>query len=230
MTSMVTGLLSVKPQLWLAWQRAADTLPDDVAAARRLQSGHARQAAKRAADALSIVLPDISNHGSGAPRFGPALRGSLAHAQHYAAALVGSAAHWQAVGVDIEPSGLMPDDARDFALDPVEQAELARLPGGLAHWALAAFGLKESLHKCLSPLCGITLEFDEVRIRLHPHGQLHHLSARSDRARRALENRQWIGGVHFADGATISWLATPGTDALPSSPRHPPAHGATRHG
>ena len=123
--------------------------------------------AGRGAAALALVRlgaggVEVGRAEEGAPRWPPAVVGSLAHDVERAAALVGWQRDWLALGVDVEPDRPLDADAAGVVLLPDERAAL-EAAGGLRHGRLL-FGAKECVHKAIHPLRGAWLEFDEVRI------------------------------------------------------------------
>lgn len=134
--------------------------------ARRAESLAARALAREALRRLGADAAPIGRQPGGAPRWPAPWTGSLSHGGGMAAALLGPAAHWAALGVDIEPAAALPDDAAAMVLDAFERHEIVRLPGGYARWSRAVFAAKECVHKCVHPRHGTWLEFEEVRIRI----------------------------------------------------------------
>lgn len=133
--------------------------------ARRAESLAARALAREALQRLGATAAPIGREPGGAPRWPAQWTGSLSHGGGMAAALLGPASQWAALGVDIEPATELPDDAASLVLDAFERHQLARLPGGYARWSRAVFAAKECVHKCVHSLHGTWLEFEEVRIR-----------------------------------------------------------------
>lgn len=165
--------------------QALPPLPDIEAAAvrsaapaRRTQFAAARSAARTALLKLGASPQAIPRADSGAPLWPAGIVGSLAHSEHWALACVAQSGHWQALGVDIEPRAPLTAEARDYVLTASER-ESSGEQGRLL------FCAKECLHKCLHPLSGLTLEFDEVAVQLRGAG--FDYRPLSDRAQRLLQ-------------------------------------------
>ncbi|HEY1090987.1 MAG TPA: 4'-phosphopantetheinyl transferase superfamily protein, partial [Burkholderiaceae bacterium] len=75
--------------------------------------------------------------------------------------------------------------AAALVLDAADLQALAALPGGYARWSRTVFLAKECVHKCVHPLRGAWLEFDEVRICLDAERGRFRVEALSARARAA---------------------------------------------
>lgn len=149
----------------------------------------------------------IGRSGDGAPLWPAGHLGSIAHCGQAAVAIAASQQHWAALGIDIEPDRALPDDAAAYVLDAAEREHLARLPGGLAHWALPAFSAKECVHKCLQPLRGLFLEFGEVAIRFEAGSDRYRVEPQSARAAAAMAGLHWQGALRRHDGLQLSLLA-----------------------
>lgn len=108
----------------------------------------------------------------GRPRLPPGVVGALAHSGGVAVALAGSAARFDAIGVDLELSAL-PARAAHLVLVAEEEREwLASAPDRQAteRWLLAAFCAKEAAFKAFAQLPGGRV--DRLRqVRLRPAGR-----------------------------------------------------------
>ncbi len=98
----------------------------------------------------------IVRSANGAPQWPYGVVGSLAHDRSRAVAVVGSAAEYRAIGIDIEPHGAGDDELRDAVLrsddpdiDPI-----------------AAFVMKEAAYKAWSDLGGEIVGPLEVRLQV----------------------------------------------------------------
>jgi 4'-phosphopantetheinyl transferase EntD len=176
---------------------------------RRHQAFAVRALARQALQRLGAPAAGIARAHNGAPVWPEGWTGSLAHDARCAVALVGRSRDFRALGVDVEPAEPLPEDAASIALDAVERAALERLDGGFARWSRAAFGAKECVHKCINPLTGAWLEFDEVSLEFD---DLRHrfvaspVSAKAATAARGLGGRFGSGAVWFAGGEVVAAL------------------------
>ena len=93
------------------------------------------------------------------PEWPPGVVGSITHCAGLAAAAVGRADEWWALGIDAEPAVALESDVRDVVTTPVERSALA---GPLD--ATLVFCAKEAFYKCWSALDGAVLEFHDVEV------------------------------------------------------------------
>lgn len=119
-----------------------------------------RRAARLALGELGIKNNALLSRGR-APAWPHGVVGSITHSDSLAAAVVGRAAHWAGVGVDLVRRS--PLSAR-VAKRVLGAAERETLPD--AEWGTALFGAKESVYKAVNPLCGEFLAFQDVRISI----------------------------------------------------------------
>ncbi len=97
---------------------------------------------------------------SRAPAWPSGVRGSLAHDRHHAVAAVTRDPRIGALGIDIEPAGLLADDLARLILRPEERGLDAHL----------AFALKEATYKAWSALGGPILDHHDVVLTVR-HGR-----------------------------------------------------------
>ncbi len=194
--------LAVEPPL----PAAEADLISDVAERRRSHFVAGRVCARAALAGLGLADVVIGRTADGAPAWPVDCVGSIAHCGRAAVAITALVRDWAALGIDIEVDRALPEDAAAYVLSTAERDDLAALPGGLARWALPAFGAKECLHKCLQPLSGIFLEFAEVAIRFEPGPEHFRVEAQSARAREAMAGRHWHGELRRIDGLLLSLL------------------------
>lgn len=186
-----------------------DTLfrPDE-AAVMPAASCHARNLARRAIARRGGAAGNIPRRTNGAPLWPPGWVGSLSHDAGHAAALVGRAEDFRALGVDIEPDEPLPADAATLVIGAREAAALAALPGGYARWSRALFGAKECVHKCVNPLSGAWLEFDEVEVHIDAGREAFRVEALSTSAKRAIVGIT-EGRIRRMGGCIVTALAVP---------------------
>jgi enterobactin synthetase component D len=184
----------------------------DVAPRRRAHFAAGRACAHAALAALGHPVEALLRSADGAPLWPAGVVGSISHCPDAAVAVVADRRDWAALGVDVETDRALADDAAAYVLAEPEHARFAALPGGLAQWALPAFAAKECVHKCVHPLSGVYLAFDEVAIHFEvgPAALAQAgftVEALSDKARVALAGHDWRGQWRRQDGLLFSLLA-----------------------
>lgn len=137
---------------------------------RRAHFAAGRACAHEALRRLGHPAEAVLRSEGGAPVWPAACIGSIAHCDGMAVAIVAPAARWRGLGIDVEPDQPLPDDVAGYALCPGERRRLLHAPDGAEAAGLLAFSAKECVHKCLHPLRGIFLEFDEVEIDITATG------------------------------------------------------------
>ncbi|WP_079213986.1 4'-phosphopantetheinyl transferase family protein [Ventosimonas gracilis] len=104
----------------------------------------------------------------GMPLWPHGARGSISHSHGRAAAVVGPASRWRALGLDLEPCLPVARALRlaPSILTPSERAHLAALTSAKeqAFFVTLSFSLKESLFKALYPLCLTRFYFQHAQI------------------------------------------------------------------
>lgn len=133
---------------------------------RRLQEysagrGHARKALEQ----LGLGSPGVAVGPGRAPLWPAGFVGSISHAGDLVLAVAAPSAAIRGIGVDLEPA--VPLDA-DLVHRVCRPEEVARLPASAApgQHAKLIFSAKESVYKCIAPLTGVFLEFEDVEILL----------------------------------------------------------------
>jgi len=126
--------------------------------ARRRASGTARMLARSLLSPISKPHPDISWSSSGAPVWPAGIVGSLAHDELVAAAIVGSAAAFGGLGVDVEPAEPLDDELVSIVATPDEQRAL----GDNLLRGKVLFCVKEAVFKTVNPLDRRFLAFGDI--------------------------------------------------------------------
>lgn len=143
-------------------QRAAPSAAGGARHRRHAEYRAGRLAAAAAAGALCGTPCLAGRSAGGAPRWPAGLCGAISHCEGQAIALLGHAAAWSGLGVDIEQA-LPPTVAREIApvaLTAAERGEFGTDP----LWVGLVFSVKESLFKALSPLVGRRFDFDAAEL------------------------------------------------------------------
>lgn len=169
-----------------------------------------RACAHRALAALGHQTAALVRDDNGAPRWPKGVTGSIGHCDAGAVAVVALAGDWLGLGVDVEPRRPLPDDVAGYALTGVERARFAVASGGLAEWGLIAFCAKECVHKCVQPLSGSFLDFNEVEIMFGDHDRFTPMP-RSAEARAALAGQPLEGFWRIHGGCVLAVLGIAAT-------------------
>lgn len=102
-----------------------------------------------------------------APRWPPGIVGSISHCDELCLVVVAPESVVRSIGVDVEPAFALPDDASAMVVSAGERRALAALREVEPKLAeRLVFSAKESVHKCLNPVLGVTWDFLEVEIEL----------------------------------------------------------------
>ncbi|WP_106743396.1 4'-phosphopantetheinyl transferase family protein [Yoonia maritima] len=152
----------------------------DYTSAPQSGGGRHRRAAQHDAGRLAAAaagkgltgLPCFAGRGpDGAPDWPQGLRGSISHCADRSVAMVGNAANWCGLGVDIEQH-LNIQIAQEIA--PVALTQRERVTFGADPlWVTLIFSAKESLFKALSPLINRRFDFDAAEMCADPKGAPH---------------------------------------------------------
>ena len=133
---------------------------------RRAEFSRGRSCARAACAALGVTGQTIPVGERRAPVWPGSLVGSITHCQGLVAAAVGDRARFRGVGLDAEPlESLSPDlTARVASIAEREAAErsVSVVPGVRGR---LIFSAKEAVYKCVYPLTGADLDFEDVAIR-----------------------------------------------------------------
>lgn len=131
---------------------------------RRLREFSAgREHARAALEQLGLRSPGVAVGPGRAPLWPAGFVGSISHAGNLVLAVAAPTTALRAIGVDLEPA--VPLDA-DLVHRVCRPGELERLasPASAAQRAKLIFSAKESVYKCVAPLTGVFLEFEDVEI------------------------------------------------------------------
>jgi len=133
----------------------------------------ARSCARRALDALDVPPVAIPVAEGGAPRWPPAVVGSITHCTGYRAAAVSRQAF--AVGIDAEPHEPLPTDALPGVATEQELRWMREFRAAMPsiHWDRLLFSAKESVYKVWSSVVGEWLDFQDAVVSFGPSGTFH---------------------------------------------------------
>lgn len=138
------------------------------AVARRVQEFTAGRACARAAlETLGLPGFALRMGARRQPLWPESIVGSISHAAGYCVAAACTRDRFAGIGIDIEAASPLPESLVDIVCTPCEKAwclaQPERLSGLLAKFLFSA---KESVFKCLYPLFGEELEFEDVEMSL----------------------------------------------------------------
>jgi len=161
-TGFAAGFRTIRPD------DEAALLPDEARAltttvpVARRASGAARALARGLMAGLGIAPRPILRSALGAPLWPVGVVGSLAHDGPIAAAVVARVGDAAGVGIDVEPAEPLEADVADLVVtagDVLGSGD-GRLAGRLA------FVAKEAVYKAVHPLCGVILDWPDIRLDL----------------------------------------------------------------
>lgn len=174
----------------------ADTLdqfhPEELAAvaaavpSRQQEFARGRACARHALALLGCQIVTIPVGPRRAPRWPEGVVGSITHCEGFVAAVVCLASQMRSIGFDAEPARCLESDIVALVCTDAELAWMERAPpADTGGWPMVIFSAKEAIHKCLSPLTGVMLDFRDVTVTLdRDRGTF---SARLECSRLALE-------------------------------------------
>lgn len=166
-------------------------------AARRAEFATGRHCARAALRALGVPAGPLPVGTDRAPVWPAGVLGSLTHCVGYRAAAVGRAGGVvQALGIDAEPNGPLPEDVRDLVLTPGEADGGSRV--GMAWRDRLVFSAKESLFKAWWSHERRWLDFGDARVVPREDGSLDFTLLVAPRLAFRYEGRwgEWDGFVH----------------------------------
>jgi 4'-phosphopantetheinyl transferase EntD len=123
-------------------------------------SGAARIVARQLLSECGYLSPPIPRGADGVPLWPSGVVGSLAHDRLIAVGAIGMKKDFAAIGIDIEPSQLLPPDMLDVIATPSEK----KLISIRSELAILYFAAKEAVYKAVYPLDGRFLEYTDVEI------------------------------------------------------------------
>lgn len=129
-----------------------------------------RECARSALAELGVEPAIIPMGPDRAPVWPPGVVGSITHSRGLVAAAVARKTLLAGLGFDAELAVPLEPDVLSHICTEDEQRWLAALRPGPAgtDWPKIIFSAKESVHKCVSPMSGIMLDFRDVSITIHP--------------------------------------------------------------
>lgn len=204
--------------VFLACREVAEDVPSLYAEERRIIAASAalrrrtfasgRRCARDALAEAGLPPAMLLRADDGAVIWPEGIIGSISHTQEWAVAAVAvrELCRAQSLGVDLERIQTLGSGVLELVATDEERQALSAA-GGSDWQATALFSLKESLYKCLRPLCGRFIDFDEVQISDIAGGRPR-LCFRSDELRQrfpvsAVNLRMAVTPAHVF---TLAWL------------------------
>lgn len=187
---------------------------EEVAAAgmadsRRREFAAGRACARLALAELGFGAPGIARGPDREPLWPAGAVGSIAHNHRLAAAALARSGELRSIGIDLEDDGPLEEEVIATILRPAECRRL-RAAGTLGSTARLVFSAKESVYKCLWPLCRTFLDFRDVELDLDLAGRSFTASTEAPVARGLTPGLagRWCaaGGMVF----TAAWIGGPG--------------------
>lgn len=138
-------------------------------AKRRQEFTAGRHAARAALARLGTPPGPLLQTSRRAPAWPEGTVGSITHCQGFCCAVATRSAQARSLGMDAESSDALEDQLAALVCGPAELAHFTELPRlRCGNWPKLAFGAKEAFYKCVDPLLGELLDFDEVAVRFAP--------------------------------------------------------------
>lgn len=137
-------------------------------AERRREFAMGRCLARRAMGLHGMQAVPLLPGFGGAPAWPQGLVGSITHCHGYCAVAVGLGRLVGGIGIDAEVNEALPPGVAALVLREEERDWLAEHGTREIHWDRVLFSAKESFYKVWYPLTGLWLEFQHVRITVHP--------------------------------------------------------------
>lgn len=125
-----------------------------------------RWCARRALGAFGLGTRSIPVGPSRAPVWPTGIVGSITHCTGFVGAAVAAANTLQAIGFDAERDEPLAADLIPLVCTAREVAWLEGRATSAIDWAKVIFSAKESVHKCIWPLSGQTLDFLDVTVAI----------------------------------------------------------------
>lgn len=138
----------------------------NAVASRQREFALGRSCARRALAQLGVGPVAIGAGADRAPLWPKGFVGSITHCRGFIGALVARSTCLRAIGFDAEIAEPIAPDLLHLicTTDEIEWIRTAQsLPG--PGWPKVLFSAKEAVHKCVSPLYGVMLDFLDVTLR-----------------------------------------------------------------
>lgn len=127
---------------------------------RRREFVHGRHCARLAMSKLGVKAAAILKNDDRSPAWPAGIIGSITHTHSLAAAVVAPSTHFRGLGLDIEVADALSDDLYPLILRPEERAKADGMH------AKMLFSIKETIYKCIYPVVGMFVDFQEMGVAL----------------------------------------------------------------
>lgn len=133
---------------------------------RRRDFALGRTCARAALQRLGVGPVAIPVGAKRAPSWPAGVVGAITHCEGLAAAAVAWQEHYAGIGLDAELAAPLEDALARLIATPAERElhSAAVAPDG-TDWTKLTFSAKESVHKAIAPMSGVTLGFHDVELR-----------------------------------------------------------------
>jgi len=131
-----------------------------MAPKRQNEFRHGRHCARQALAELGFAAAAIPKLEDRSPLWPDGVIGSISHTANVAAAVAGNASDYSGLGLDIESAEGLDEATCKMILRPDELALHD------AHTAKLIFSIKETIYKCIFPLVGTYVDFQEMAVDL----------------------------------------------------------------
>lgn len=175
----------------------SELLPDETAVLsatavekRRLDFSAGRVCAHRSMQKLGYAVQAVTMGAQREPVWPTGLVGSITHTGEYAAAAVARSDECLSIGIDAEQYRQMEPAVLERIATQTELAWVAAPENQALPAALMLFSAKESLHKAIYPVTGVTLGFQEAEITVREEGVSFDICFTVDDRQRTLSG-QW---------------------------------------
>jgi 4'-phosphopantetheinyl transferase EntD len=187
--------------------RAAQLLPEELAGTEKMvklrldEFTHGRHCARAALHKLGLPTTAIPRSTDRQPLWPQGTVGSISHSGAVAAAAVSHSGRLLGLGLDIETEQPMDAELIHMICRPDEHI------GSNYQQAKLVFSIKEAIYKCIYPLVGSYIDFQQVKVNFEEKQQCFTASADTDACDPDLMSRL-KGRYRSSDGFILSsaWL------------------------
>jgi 4'-phosphopantetheinyl transferase EntD len=172
---------------------------------RRREFALGRWCAREALAALGVSPQPIPVGFQRRPIWPAGVVGSITHCRGFVAAVVAPSSELRAIGFDAEPAVPLDADLVPMIFTAQDVAWISRDPQPPAPgWPKLFFSAKESVHKCISPLFGRTLDFLDVRLHVDARGSTFTVESANTHETAGIDLGALEGRFTIADGRVFT--------------------------
>jgi 4'-phosphopantetheinyl transferase EntD len=170
---------------------------------RRSEFSTGRWLSRRSLVELGIPARPIPVGPAREPVWPSGVVGSLTHSSSTCIVVLGFSHAYQGIGVDLELSGPADSELADIVVSPSEPPEYR-----LAKSLTLVFSAKESVFKCLYPVCHTSLDFHDIDIALDRSAATFSAAVQGNRVSAAQLTRA-VGYFATAEQGVLTLFAMP---------------------